>query len=222
MKSIKIMFFLSSVFLIISLQSNGLKTPDDFLFFAIKQFGPSWDSSPAVREQLEKGANPNAQKKGKTAIMQVIEEKYAGKNRIKPLLLLLERTNNVDFVADNGMTALTFAASLGDDDMVNVLLENGANRYKKDAYGMDYLDYIVENEIYENKPNELKAIRIEREKNLLNKELSEFEVIRLRHEIEEEEYERREQKEWEKVRELDKIIRKELRELEEGWELVEE
>ncbi len=135
--------------------------------------------------------NPNIQIDGKTLLMYFME-KVTG-NRIEALKRLLKVLNNymmdINVIADNGMTALTFAASRNDNEMVEGLITYGkADVNQPDAFGKTYRDYLIENEIKrkekveEELRREFEFIRTkeeleeEREKEL-EKELEEWEII---------------------------------------------
>lgn len=219
MKSIKILFFISTFCLISALQSNGLKNEANYLFFIINQISPGWNAANGIEDVLKLGIDPNIQRNDKTALMHIIEKQRAGTSRFKGIKKLLNKGADVDLIADNGMTALTFAASLGDQDMINFLLDY-AQANKKDAYGMDYFDYLVENKEYKNNLQLLKEIRIEREKNL---SLAEFKYLTSAEEIGEMMFAERQQQLAHKLKTEKEELRKtekELKEMEEGWEFV--
>lgn len=145
-----------------------------------------------IETLLENGANPNAQRDGKTAVMHLIENTNNPRATLRVLDLLTDNLYNkdIDFIADNGMTALTFAASKGNFDTIEALKRAGAKPKNKDAYGMKFTDYIEENRTINH--NELEKLRKERGKKYLQekfkKEIEEFEEIPSKEALEEEEF----------------------------------
>jgi ankyrin repeat protein len=168
------------------------------LFEEINKIGVNSDALAKI-EVFLKYANPNTQQNGKTATMRLIERRLSSiasllisPDIINALALLLKFNKDIDFIADNGMTALTFAASLNDVVIVKQLINAGADPLKEDAFGMTYQDYLDENKSLEY-PERMK-VREERRKEYQEKtlneefeeELEEFEKLPTKAELEEE------------------------------------
>lgn len=139
-----------------------------------------------IKLLLQRGANPNAQQNGKTAVMYLIENTNNPRETVRMLrkfFLNTKYNKDIDFTADNGMTALTFAASVGSQDAILSLLAKGADANKKDDYKMTYTDYIDENQkyMYRGGYKDLEKIRNERRikhaREKYKEELEEFEEI---------------------------------------------
>jgi ankyrin repeat protein len=102
------------------------------------------DNFEAAKMLLEKGANPNIQDKmGNTALMGVCFKRLC-----KMAKLLLEYKVAIDQQNFNRANALIFAATFGAEDILKILLENGADPSIRDNYNKTALDYalIQENE----------------------------------------------------------------------------
>ena len=153
-------------FLTISL--NATSAQDKQLIDTILQKGPNRPAK--VEALLLEGANPNAQRDGKTAIMHQIEHftERVDASVLEYLLEAARKNNGLDFLAGNGMTALTFATDLGYSDPINLVLSAGADQEAKDAYGKTMNNYLATN------LEQRKKERKERELQRLEKEFIEI------------------------------------------------
>ncbi len=133
-----------------------------------------------VETLLLLGANPNAQRDGKTAIMHQIEN-FTDRVDASILEYLLEtarKNNGLDFIAGNGMTALTFAADFGYTDPMNLLLSAGADSEVKDAYGKTMDDYLATNRVQREKERkERELARLQKEFIEINPEEEDWTLI---------------------------------------------
>lgn len=158
MKRLSLFFFLANLVLVMQATTNL----DNELFDAIYSESPN-----RVENLLDEGANPNAQQNGKTAIMVALEN-IKGRLSTNVLQHLLDAASKkkgaLDFIADNGMTALTFAAELGQGDLVNMIIQYGAKGKVKNRFGKTVEYYLNLN-------------RAARENEKFERELKEFEII---------------------------------------------
>ena len=157
MKRLSVWFFLMSPMFFLQATTNV----DNELFDAIYSESPN-----RVEGLLLEGANPNAQQNGKTAIMVALEN-IKGRRSENVLELLLDEARKkraLDFIADNGMTALTFAAELGLADQVNKIIGYGAKGKTPNRFGKTAGYYLNLN-------------REARDRERLERELKEFEMI---------------------------------------------
>ena len=169
---------LIAAFLTTSIYANSKL--DEQLINVILQKGPNRPSK--VENLLLEGANPNAQRDGKTAIMHQIEH-FSERVDASVLEFLLDearKKNAIDFIAGNGMTALTFAADLGYADPINLLLSAGADTEKKDGYGKT-MDYYVSTNIAQRKKerHEREMKRLQEEFIEINPEEEPWEIINI-------------------------------------------
>lgn len=180
---------------------------NNLLYVAIDKIGIDFNVPRYIKNYLKKGANSNAEFDGKTLVMYALDKTSAGRDRTRALnkLLSAKRYNpespfDINYVGDNGMTALTYAGALGDFSMIDLLIKRGANPAKKDAYGMTYQDYLEESRKYDKYRGgyrDLQKIREARKQELgkekleqeLEKELSNFTELPSKEEIEEGEWE---------------------------------
>lgn len=120
---------------------------DAELFDAIRSENPDPE---VVHDLLQTGANPNAQQDGETAIMVAIRL-YKPRIRhsiLEELINKAKKDKSLNFIADNKMTALTFAALLYKPDVIELLFRYGAKRNQADGFGhtMDYYMNLSEEE----------------------------------------------------------------------------
>lgn len=157
MKRLSLFLFLTNLVLVMQATTNL----DNELFDAIYSESPN-----RVENLLDEGANPNAQQNGKTAIMVALEniKGRLSTNVLEHLLEKARKNRDLDFIADNGMTALTFAAELGQGDLVNMIIGYGAKGKVKNRFGKTVEYYLHLN-------------REARERERFERELKEFEII---------------------------------------------
>ena len=60
------------------------------------------------------------------------------------VIFLVAKGANLDSIDESGWTALHHAAAVGELDVIKVLLENGANRYIRNFFGLTPLDYFLD------------------------------------------------------------------------------
>ncbi len=172
MKRLSLLIF----FVVVGIQANNVL--DNQLLKIIRT--PNVQNRATLVEDLVlKGANPNAQENGKTAIMYQIEHTNY-RAEIAALEHLLEKASAlkaIDFIAGNGMTALTFAADLGNEAAMERIISFGGKGSKKDAFGKTMQDYLNVD------PKQRDLDRIKRENARKNAELDllagEFEEINI-------------------------------------------
>lgn len=163
MKRLSLFFFLANLVLVMQANTNL----DNELFEAIRSERPD---SEVVHDLLRDGANPNAQQDGETAIMVAIKL-YRTRERhdiLDELINAAKKTKSLDFIADNGMTALTYAADLNKSEAIELLLKRGAKRDKADVFNHTFNYYLNLSE------NERAVQRSDRE---FKRELKKFEII---------------------------------------------
>lgn len=103
-----------------------------------------WGDAPVVRMLLNNGANPNVRTaKGRTPLM-IACANQGGETVCR---LLISKGADVNAAANNGATALMLAALNAKVDVIEVLLDKGANAKAEDKKGYTALDYATNAEI---------------------------------------------------------------------------
>lgn len=115
--------------------------PPLFLAVAPATRHPGWPCAPCVRLLLERGADPNAiDRRGQTALLWGLRPGYV--TTMAVMRMLVRKGANVN-LADpkTGETPLMAAAALGNREVVDYLLRQGAERCVRDNRGWTAADY---------------------------------------------------------------------------------
>jgi len=87
-------------------------------------------------------------------------------NRLKIAKFLIKNGANINYICRTGKTAIVMAAESNLHDMIDLLIEAGADLYVKDNYGLDFFYYLTEDyleKVIEKYPIECEKYIMERQ-----------------------------------------------------------